>query len=141
MAQVKAESKKQKAKVRGNPLLLFAFCFLLWSCAERDAHEKVEFWGLGREGEVVASMLPEFERRNPGLHVVVQQIPWSAAHEKLLTAFVGEAAPDVAQMGNTWIPEFASMNALEPIDARIVEQRDYFPGVWEIGRASCRERV
>ena len=36
-------------------------------------------------------LVPEFERRNPGLRVRVQQIPWSAAHEKLLTAYVGES--------------------------------------------------
>ena len=30
--------------------------------------------------------MPEFERRNPGIRVRVQQIPWTAAHEKLLTA-------------------------------------------------------
>ena len=36
----------------------------------------------------------------------MQQIPWLAAHEKLLTAFAGDATPDVCQLGNTWIPEF-----------------------------------
>jgi multiple sugar transport system substrate-binding protein len=42
----------------------------------------------------------------------VQQIPWTAAHEKLLTAYVGESTPDIAQMGNTWIPEFHAVRAL-----------------------------
>ena len=39
--------------------------------------------------EVVQRLMPEFERRHAGVRVRVQQIPWSAAHEKLLTAFVG----------------------------------------------------
>jgi multiple sugar transport system substrate-binding protein len=95
----------------------------------------VEFYGLGREGEVVAELIPEFERRNPGIKVVVQQIPWSAAHEKLLTAHVGDSTPDVAQMGNTWISEFAAMRALEDLSpfvaqSKSVDQRDYFPGIW-----------
>src|SRR5438876_10721626 len=55
----------------------------------------IEFWGLGREGEVVQAMMPEFEREHAGVHVRVQQIPWTAAHEKLLTAYVGRATPDV----------------------------------------------
>jgi multiple sugar transport system substrate-binding protein len=80
-----------------------------------DRIEKLEFWGLGREGEVVAELIPEFERRNPGIHVEVQQMPWTAAHEKLLTAHVGEATPDIAQMGNSWIPEFHAVNALEDL--------------------------
>ena len=89
---------------------------------------------MGREGEVVQSLVPEFERRTPGIRVRVQQIPWSAAHEKLLTAFVGDAMPDVFQAGNTWIPEFVALNAIEPLDgwigrSSLVRTVDYFPGI------------
>jgi multiple sugar transport system substrate-binding protein len=109
---------------------------LLFSCGTRDdSRERIEFWGLGREGEVVAEMIPEFERRNPGIHVIVQQIPWTAAHEKLLTAHVGDSTPDVAQMGNTWIPEFAAMRALDDLSpfvahSTVIREHDYFPGIW-----------
>lgn len=90
---------------------------------------------MGREGEVVQELAKDFERRNPGIRVRVQQIPWSAAHEKLLTAYVGEATPDVAQLGNTWIPEFAALGALLPLDARVrgsdaVDSADVFAGIW-----------
>ncbi|MCL4809072.1 MAG: sugar ABC transporter substrate-binding protein, partial [Thermoanaerobaculia bacterium] len=62
--------------------------------------------------------------------------PWTAAHEKLITAFVGREMPDVAQMGTTWIPEMAALGAVEPLDARVaasaaVDREDYFPGIWE----------
>src|SRR5207244_2662549 len=94
----------------------------------------VELWAMGREGEVVAELMPGFERRHPGLRVRVQQIPWSAAHEKLVTAYVGGAMPDVFQAGNTWLPEFAALDALEPLDDRIARspalvRGDYFPGI------------
>jgi multiple sugar transport system substrate-binding protein len=69
------------------------------------------------------------------LHVVVQQIPWSAAHEKLLTAYVGEATPDVAQMGNTWVPEFVAVKALADVGplaaGGAIDKRDYFGGIWD----------
>src|SRR5262249_48703417 len=72
--------------------------------------------------------------RRTGIHVEVQQIPWSAAHEKLLTAYVGDATPDVAQMGNTWIPEFNAVRALEPLDPLLartaIKEKNYFPGIW-----------
>ncbi|HEV2064011.1 MAG TPA: sugar ABC transporter substrate-binding protein [Thermoanaerobaculia bacterium] len=101
-----------------------------------DRVHTVHFWGLGREGEVVKELVPEFERENPGIRVVVQQIPWTAAHEKLLTGFVGGSPPDLAQLGNTWIPEFAAIGALEPLEARISGSRaispdDYFEGIWK----------
>jgi multiple sugar transport system substrate-binding protein len=109
-------------------------CIAFGCRAGSDTSVVVEFWAMGREGEVVQSLVPEFERRTPGVHVRVQQIPWSAAHEKLLTAFVGEAMPDVFQLGNTWIPEFVALNALEPMDQHIegstsVRSDDYFPGI------------
>lgn len=96
----------------------------------------IRFWAMGREGEVVEQLVPEFQRRNPGIRVDVQQIPWSAAHEKMLTAFVGDATPDVAQLGNTWVPEFQALNALEPLDARAAAssatpRADYFEGIWD----------
>ena len=89
----------------------------------------------GLAGEVVATLLPEFERAHPGIRVDVQQLPWSAAHEKLLTAFAGDATPDICQLGNTWIPEFVALRALEPLDAFIaassVDPRDFFDGIWD----------
>ncbi len=121
-----------KCKMQNVGRWLFAFCILHFafvSCAERrDVREQLQFWALGAEGERVAALIPDFERRNPSIRVVVQQIPWSAAHEKLLTAFVGEATPDIAQMGNTWIPELVAVRALEEL--RGFDGRDHFPGIW-----------
>src|SRR5437867_6888956 len=113
-------------------LALFVLCF---ACSIRPTQQdRLKFWGLGREGEVVAQLMPEFERRT-GIRVDVQQIPWTAAHEKLLTAYVGEVTPDLAQMGNTWIPEFHAVGALEGLTpwlqrSTTIQERDHFPGIW-----------
>ena len=109
-------------------------------CASPDpAQTVIDFWAIGAEGEQVRHLIGEFERENPGVRVRLQQIPWNAAHEKLLTAFAGDATPDVCQLGNTWIPEFAMFGALEPLDDRVansevVRPADYFPGLWETNR-------
>lgn len=108
---------------------------LLAGCARQPADEPIRFWAMGREAEVVAELVPEFERQT-GLRVEIQQIPWTAAHEKLLTAFAAGALPDVCQLGNTWIPEFATLGALEPLQpyvdaSAVVEPQDYFPGIWD----------
>ena len=91
---------------------------------------------MGREGEVVSQLIPGFERAHPGIKVEVQQIPWSAAHEKLLTAYVGDATPDIAMLGNTWVPEFEAIDALEPLDALVAKSTDaprldFFEGIWD----------
>ena len=108
-------------------------------CARsRDERTVVRFWVMGYEGEVVARLLPEFERQHPGIRVDLQVVPWLSAHEKLLTAFAGDALPDVCPLGNTWIPEFAALGALEPLDEEIAatpgfDAGDFFPGVWDTG--------
>jgi len=96
----------------------------------------IRFWGMGREGEVVAELARDFERGNPDVRVIVQQIPWSAAHEKFLTSHVGGSSPDVSQLGNTWIAEFTALRAIAPLDERVaashdVDRADYFDGIWD----------
>lgn len=110
----------------------------LAACAGRDDRRTVTFWVMGYEGEIVARMIPEFEREHPHIRVDLQKLPWLSAHEKLLTAFAGDALPDVSPIGNTWIPEFAAIDALEPLDEEIAaapgfDAADYFPGVWDSG--------
>jgi multiple sugar transport system substrate-binding protein len=101
-----------------------------------DGVVTIEFWAMGREGEVVQALVPDFERAHPGIRVEVQQLPWTSAHEKLLTAFAGRSTPDLCQLGNTWVPEMVALGALEPLGPRVarsdvVEQPDYFEGVWD----------
>ncbi len=122
-----APSWSRRAFLRATAGLCAAACM-------RQDDRVLRFWAMGREGEVATRLLAAFERENPGLRVRVEQLPWSAAHEKLLTAFAGDATPDLAQMGNTWLPEFVALDALEPLDASIressqVDLADYHPGV------------
>jgi multiple sugar transport system substrate-binding protein len=107
----------------------------LCACREPTA-TTVRFWAMGSEAEIMAELLAAFEREHPGIRIDVQQLPWSSAHEKLLTAFVGDATPDLAQLGNTWLPELAALGALAPLDAEVaaspvVRPPDYFTGIWE----------
>ena len=113
--------------------MLRVACISLWllltSCGGDKADSAITIWVMGREGEVIKSLTSEYERRHPGMDIRVQQIPWSAAHEKLLTAFAGNALPDIIQLGNTWIPEFAALDAIAPIGGLDAEYPDFFPGI------------
>lgn len=125
-------------------LVTVVMLWLVAACSDSSSKDIVlEFWAMGREGEVVRELMPEFERMHPGIRVKVQQLPWSAAHEKLLTAFVGDATPDVAQLGNTWIAEFASLGALDALGpavagSAVVDEGDYFAGIWDTNRFEGR---
>jgi multiple sugar transport system substrate-binding protein len=115
--------------------LALAAAGLVAACGTPSNVTTVRFWAMGREGEVVTALVPAFERTHPGIRVVVQQLPWTAAHEKLLTAFAGDSTPDIAQLGNTWLPEFVALGALAPLDARLahssVDRDDFFAGIFD----------
>jgi multiple sugar transport system substrate-binding protein len=111
------------------------------SCSSNKQSEPtiIRFWAMGREGEVVQELVRDFERERPGVRVHVQQMPWTAAHEKLLTAHVGRSTPDIAQLGNTWVSEFVALRALEPLGERAaaagasgaLPNSSQFPGIWD----------
>ncbi len=105
-------------------------------CGGAPQGEVLKFWAFGAEADQVSALLPAFEREHPGLHVEVQRLALTAAHEKFLTAVAGDATPDMCQLGNTWIPELVALHALEPLQSRvaaskIVEVADFFPQVWQ----------
>lgn len=114
--------------------LLASAALPLVACAKPQ--EPLRFWAMGREGEVLPELLDGFTREHPEIPVHVERLPWTAAHEKLLTAFAGDATPDMANLGNTWVGEMATLQALEPLDAMVagapsIHQADYFDGIWQ----------
>ena len=106
----------------------------LIACTAKSA-APLRFWAMGREGEVVGELLADFQRQHPHIPVRMHTLPWSAAHEKLLTAFAGDATPDLAQLGNSWIAEFAALDALLPLGPWLaatpaLQPADWFEGIW-----------
>jgi multiple sugar transport system substrate-binding protein len=121
--------------------LLLCLAAVFYACEGRSPEKTViRFWSLGAEGDNIRQLMPEFERRNPGITVKVQSLPWTAAHEKLLTSYAGNSMPDLFQLGNTWIPEFQVLGAIEDLrpwinTSRVVSELSFFPGVWATNRA------
>jgi len=108
------------------------------ACQQKTASRQqvVRFWAMGAEGEAVQKLKPIFERQHPSIKLDIQTIPWTAAQEKLISAYASRNLPDVFQLGNTWIPQFAALNTLEALNTRIDTSRSissaaYFRGIWQ----------
>ncbi len=116
----------------------------LTACTNKKNNKIViKFWGMGVEGEAVSRLIPEFERQNPTIKVEVQMIPWTAAQEKLISAYASDNLPDIFQLGNTWIPQFVALDAIQNLNPKVkfsknISSLNYFKGIWEtnlIGKA------
>ncbi len=84
-------------------------------------------WAMGAEGEKLPELAKQFEAANPGVTVNVTAIPWDAAHDKFNTAITANKTPDMAMIGTTWMGEFASQGALDPLPPSI-DTSAFFPG-------------
>lgn len=111
----------------------------LAACAREEGAGVIRFWAMGNEAAHAPTIIAPFEDANPELRVRVQALPWTAAHERLLTAYAGNALPDVAQVGNTWVSEMAAIGALLPVaDSERDLLEDNFPGVLDTNKIGDR---
>jgi multiple sugar transport system substrate-binding protein len=108
---------------------------LIAGCAQRRGGS-IEMWAMGAEAENLSALLAAI----PGApDVAIQPLPWSAAHEKLLTGFAGDSLPDLGQVGNSWIAELTAIDAIEPVPAEYWHLvAGQFPAVVETNRIDGR---
>lgn len=108
---------------------------LVGACGSRGADDGLTIWAMGNEAASLPKLLAEYGSLSGMPPVTVQPLPWTAAHEKLLTGFAGGSLPQIAQLGNSWIAEFVAIGALAPVPALSREMlTDQFPAVVETNR-------
>ncbi|MCX7018266.1 MAG: extracellular solute-binding protein [Candidatus Sumerlaeota bacterium] len=110
-------------------LLLALFCAVCGVLA-RAATEPVtlEFWHvytdrIGRD--TIDKLVKRYKELHPHVNIKLLGMPWNQS-QKLLTAIVGGVPPDVSMIDRPRVPQWASRNALEPLDDLIM--RDNFDG-------------
>lgn len=81
--------------------------------ARRDG--ALTIWAMGNEGANLPALLKTLTLPAAMPPIEVQPLPWTAAHEKLLTGFAGGSLPAIGQVGNSWIAEMAAIGAIAPV--------------------------
>lgn len=112
---------------------LLAAPVALAACHTRRDPDRVTMWAMSTQGENAPLLLPAFTRTT-GIGVDLQPLPWTAAHEKMLTAYAGGSLPDVVMLSNAWVPEFAAIGAIRPVPPQLLA--DQFRGVLDQVRVS-----
>jgi multiple sugar transport system substrate-binding protein len=112
---------------------------VLAGCGRARDPRALSLWAMSYEGDYSPTLMPAFTART-GIPVEVQSVPYTSAHEKLLTAHAGDALPDVLMLPNGWVAEFAMIGALAAVpDPRLTA--DMFPGILDTVRAEGAYRA
>jgi multiple sugar transport system substrate-binding protein len=93
----------------------------------------ISFWHIYSEDEMnmlEQTLIPRFEADHPGVTVESVQIPYDEFRRKLLTAIAGGSAPDLIRSDIIWVPEFAYMGALVPLDDLMSDWATYQAAVF-----------
>jgi multiple sugar transport system substrate-binding protein len=110
----------------------------LQACA-RGSGDGLAMWAMGAEAAKLPELIASLPRGTAAPRVTVQPLPWTAAHEKLLTGYAGNSLPDLGQIGNSWLAELAAIGAIEPVPKRYETLlADQFPAVVETNRIGGR---
>jgi len=95
----------------------------------------ITFWHAYSEAEMMLlneDIIPAFEAEHPNVKVESVQVPYNEFRRKLITAIAGGSAPDLMRADIIWVPEFADMGALVPLDEAMTDFDTYkdavFPG-------------
>jgi multiple sugar transport system substrate-binding protein len=97
--------------------------------------QTIEFWHAfnaeSAEVQVLEEQLiPQFEADHPGITVNAVSVPYNDLRQKLVTAVVGDQLPDVVRSDIIWVPEFANLGVLEPLDTLMPDFDQYAAAVY-----------
>lgn len=121
-------------------MLLFSF-LVLFSCAKKSKEttsgkKVINIWIMPNSPKPVIDLedvLSDFKKENPDIEIVITGIDWGAAWSKITVAATSGVAPDICQLGTTWVGTIASMNALLPLNEYIEEiggAKAFLPASW-----------
>lgn len=114
-------------------LLVLVVLLLASGCEHRDSKVVLNFWYGASHDEQVAieSMVAEFNRTHPGIHVKAQLTPQPQIIQKLLPAVAGGSPPDVVRFYTHVGGDLMARGGLLPLDDLIdrdsLDISDFYP--------------
>ncbi|UCG51929.1 MAG: extracellular solute-binding protein [Candidatus Latescibacterota bacterium] len=108
-----------------------------YGCGTKNETDRpLRFWQFWDTG-VIEPIVREFETRNPGVTVEVEQLTWKSGLEKIQAAIASGTQPDLCELGSTWVPRFSYEGVLEDLTSIYTEVADSFI-MWDSARWNGR---
>lgn len=106
--------------------------------ADPDEPTTIDVW-LMRDSVTDAFLeefVADFEADNPGIDVNVQIQEWDGIGQRVVSAIASDDAPDVIEVGNTQVAQYAASGGLTDLGDKVDELggEDWIPGLADPGR-------
>jgi len=88
---------------------------------------KLSVWTFWKQSWIQPA-LDKFMAAHPDVEIEYQQLSWSNGFDKIVTAIAAGKAPDVMELGSTWMAQFIENKTIVPIDISAI--KDDYSG-WE----------
>src|SRR5690349_4349798 len=122
-------------------VLIVLLPLLLTGCAAPDGKTQLRYmaWGNPEQLQTEQTIIAEFEKSHPKIHVKLTMVPGSGYQDKLHLMLASRTAPDVMRVDHYYFPELVRKEYFAPLDDFIrqdpdLDPADFFPVALREGR-------
>lgn len=101
---------------------LVLLSLLVLSLPVKAAEKELKFWHFWPESWMQPA-IEAFEKENPGVKIAAERLTWADGFNKIITAMAANQAPDVIEVGSTWVAGMSADGGLKTIDPGNLRQR------------------
>jgi ABC-type glycerol-3-phosphate transport system substrate-binding protein len=115
-------------------LTICIFTFYILGLVGPCAAEELVFWNFW-DPKFILPVIEAFEKENPGVKIRNEQITWGNGLDKIVVAMANGRAPDICEIGSTWMGKFMGEGALLDVTDKFSDLKpDYMmwePATWQ----------
>ncbi|HEV8128752.1 MAG TPA: extracellular solute-binding protein [Candidatus Eisenbacteria bacterium] len=117
----------------GLAILVLALALVLGAgagCGRRGSGKTpLVFWQFSPLA-TIQPVLDKFRAENPGIDLQVEQLTWQSGREKIVAAIAAGRAPDVCELGSTFLPGLVADSTLDDLTDSTADLRSALVG-WD----------
>ncbi len=102
-------------------LVLFSFSIVAFGAEPQSQPKEIRFWQFW-PAEWLAPEIKKFETET-GYKVIIERLTWSEGLNKIITAMAANEAPDVIELGSTWVAGFSGSGGILPIQVGDLKEK------------------
>ena len=99
--------------------------------------EKLKFSVMRHSPQMFGTLRSLLDQFTAEYHIEVEllELDWNTARDDLTRIALYQQGPDLSEIGSTWMPDLASMNALRPLQLAdlpdVLKTENFNPSTWE----------